>query len=100
MGNAPRAAVRRAKKLVATAAAFFAAAALAAVDVNLASQAELESVKGIGPSLSSLIISERRNGPFTSWDDFRTRVRGVGDAGAARFSKAGLTVNGKAYREP
>ena len=87
-------------RLVAALTAFIAAAAAAAVDVNLASEAELESVKGIGPSLSALIIVERRNGPYKSWDDFRRRVKGVGDAAAARLSQAGLTVNGKAYREP
>lgn len=86
-------------RLVAALAVFIAGAA-AAVDVNLASEAELESVKGIGPSLSTLIIVERRNGPFKSWVDFRRRVRGVGDAAAARLSQAGLTVDGKAYREP
>ena len=87
-------------RLAATLAAFIAAAAVAGVDVNVASEAELESVKGIGPSLSSLIIVERRNGPFKSWADFRSRVKGVGDAAAARVSQAGLTVDGKAYREP
>jgi len=90
----------RVPRLVAALSAFIAAAALAAVDVNLATEAELESVKGIGPSLSSLIIGERRNGPFKSWGDFRKRVSGVGDAAAARLSQAGLTLNGKRYREP
>ena len=37
------------KKLFAALAALLAAAAFAAVDVNKATQAELESIKGIGP---------------------------------------------------
>ena len=89
----------RIARIVAALYALIATGALAGVDVNLASQAELETVKGIGPSLSTLIVSERRNGPFKSWSDLRARVKGVGDAGADRFSKAGLTVDGKAYRE-
>ena len=89
----------RIARVAAALAAFVAASAFAGVDVNLASQAELESVKGIGPSLSTLIVTERRNGPFKSWSDFRARVKGVGDASADRFSKAGLTVDGKPYRQ-
>lgn len=71
--------------------------AFAATDVNKASQAELESVKGIGPGLSTKILAARQSGPFADWSDLQTRVKGVGAGNAVRFSADGLTVNGSAY---
>ena len=85
------------KKLLAFFAAMSLVAAFAAVDVNKASEAELDGVKGIGPVTSKLIISERKKGEFKNWDDFVTRVKGVGDKSAAKFSAEGLTVSGTAY---
>ena len=85
------------KKLLAAVLALFAAAAFAAVDVNKADQAELEAVKGIGPSLSQRILDERKKGSFKDWSDLIARIRGVGPGNAARFSTGGLTVNGSAY---
>jgi competence protein ComEA len=77
--------------------AAFAFAAQAAVDANKASQAELETVKGIGPGLSSKILDARKAGAFKDWNDLVDRVGGVGPGNAARFSQAGLTVNNVAY---
>ena len=77
-------------------AAVFALNAFAA-DANKASQAELETVKGIGPGLSAKIIKARETGTFKNWDDLVDRVGGVGPGNAARFSQAGLTVGGAAY---
>lgn len=74
-----------------------AAAALAAVDVNTASEAELDGIKGIGPGLSGRILEERKSAPFKDWADFIGRVGGVGNKSAVNFSKEGLTVNGKKY---
>jgi competence protein ComEA len=71
-----------------------AAPAWAAVEVNQASQAELESVKGIGPATSARLIEERKRSPFKDWDDLILRVKGVGAGSAAKLSEAGLTVNG------
>lgn len=68
---------------------------LAAVDANKASAAELTSVKGIGPTVSKAILDERKTGKFKSWADFIERVKGVGDARAAKLSKAGLTIDDK-----
>jgi competence protein ComEA len=70
--------------------------AFAAVDANRATQAELETVKGIGPGLSAKIVKARETGQFKSWADFVERVGGVGPGNAARFSQAGLTVSGGA----
>ena len=80
--------------------AAFAFAAQAAVDANKASQAELETVKGIGPGLSGKILDARKAGSFKDWTDLTERVGGVGPGNAARFSQAGLTVNDLAYSVP
>ncbi|MFM2053995.1 MAG: hypothetical protein RL456_2032 [Pseudomonadota bacterium] len=75
------------------------AAAQAATDINKASQAELEAVKGIGPSMSSRILDERRKSPFKDWADVMDRVKGVRQATATRLSTAGLTVNGGSFEQ-
>lgn len=85
------------KKVLAFFAAMSLAAAFAAVDVNKATEAELDGIKHIGPATSKLIISERKKSEFKSWEDFITRVKGVGEKRAAEFSAAGLTVGGAAY---
>ena len=85
------------KKLLAVMLALFAAAAFAAVDANKATQAELESIKGIGPVIATKILDERKKGSFKDWNDMVTRVKGVGDQNAAKFSTDGLTVNGAAF---
>jgi competence protein ComEA len=77
--------------------ALLSAAAFAAVDVNKASQAELEAVKGIGPTMSTKIVDARKAGPFADWRDLQSRVKGVGHASATKFSADGLTVNGASY---
>ncbi len=86
------------KKIVALLMAVFAAAAFAAVDVNKASQAELDGVKGIGPGIAGKILDERKKGSFKDWSDFIERVKGVGEGNAAKFSAEGLTVNGATFK--
>ena len=73
------------------------AAAFAATDVNKAGLAELEAVKGIGPSMATRILEARKSGSFNNWADLQGRVKGVGDGNARKFSADGLTVNGQAY---
>ncbi len=85
------------KKILTAMLALFAAVAFAAVDANKATQAELEAVKGIGPAISTKIIEERTKGAFKDWQDMVTRVKGVGESNAAKFSTEGLTVNGAAF---
>ncbi|TFZ00305.1 ComEA family DNA-binding protein [Ramlibacter humi] len=87
------------KKILATLALLLSATlALAAVDVNKATEAELDSVKGIGPGTSKIIMTERKKGDFKDWNDFITRVKGVGEKRAENLSEAGLTVGGKSYK--
>lgn len=74
-----------------------AANCFAAVDVNQASEAELDGIKGIGPSLSGKILAERGKAPFRDWQDLIRRVPGIRDKSAQRLSEAGLSVNGAVY---
>jgi len=57
----------------------------APVNVNTATETELEDLPGIGPTLAAAIIDEReRNGPFRSADDL-TRVHGIGEGRLAQL---------------
>jgi competence protein ComEA len=86
------------KKILAILFMFFTAVAMAAVDLNKATEAKLDSVKGIGPVTSKLIMSERKKGEFKDWQDFINRVKGIGDSRAAKLSAEGLTLNGATYK--
>ena len=86
------------KKILALVAMLYAAACFAAVDVNKANAAELDSIKGIGPSISTKILDERKKGDFKDWNDFVQRVKGVGEGNATKFSAEGLTVNGATFK--
>ena len=77
--------------------ALLAGGAASAADVNQASAAELEAVKGIGPALSGKILSARQQGQFKNWADLVERVSGMGPGNATRLSQNGLTVAGAAY---
>ncbi len=71
----------------------FAGLAAAAVDLNSATAAELDAVKGIGPAKAKAIIDYReKNGPFKSVDD----LKGVKGFGAKTIEKLRpeLTVGG------
>jgi competence protein ComEA len=52
---------------------------------------------GIGP-LAGKILDERKKSSFKDWDDLVERVKGIGEANAAKLSAGGLTVGGAAYR--
>ena len=86
------------KKVLAFFAAMTVAFAFAAVDVNKATPVELDGIKGIGPSISTKIVDERKKGNFKSWEDFIERVKGVGQGNAAKFSAEGLTIGGAGYK--
>lgn len=64
-----------------------------ALDVNTASIAQLESLRGIGPRTAKMIVSERsRAGAFASLEDLSDRVRGLGERRVRALSQAGLEV--------
>ena len=70
-------------------------AALAAVNVNTASQQELETLKGIGPVKAKAIVDYRsKNGPFKSPADL-VNVPGIGEKTVEKL-KADLAFGGAA----
>ncbi len=68
-----------------------------ALDINQANEAELDSVKGMGPSLSAKVLTARSQGPFKDWADLMQRVSGIRQNKARQFSDQGLTVNGQLF---
>lgn len=78
---------------------FFSFSAWATVDLNGATQSELEAVKGIGPAKARAIVDHRaKNGPFKSVDGL-AEVKGFGKASVAKL-KGELTVGGEAAKTP
>lgn len=93
--------VRRRARMTADCALLLALVAPAwALDVNQASAAELDSLRGVGPGLSTPLLAERAKAPFKDWRDLIARSKGIGPGNAARLSAQGLTVNGLAYERP
>ncbi len=88
------------KKFVITVAAIaslmFMSSSFAAVEINTADQAQLDSIAGIGPATSRAILEERKkNGNYKDWADLEQRVRGIGERNSVKLSAAGLVVNGQ-----
>lgn len=75
--------------------AFATAAFAGQVNLNTASQAELDTLKGVGPVKAKAIMDYRaKNGPFKSVDDLE-KVSGFGKKTVDKL-RADLTVNGAA----
>ena len=52
----------------------------APIDLNQATEAQLDALPGVGPATAAAIVEDRRrHGPFASVDDL-ARVRGIGPA--------------------
>ena len=77
-------------------------AAATPINVNTATQTELESIKGIGPSKAKTIISERLDGGhFQDANDLQKRVRGIGMRSVEKMVDNGLTIEAPgSFREP
>jgi competence protein ComEA len=69
------------------------------VELNRASQADLEALPGIGPALSERLLQERQRRAFSGWLDLVSRVKGVGWHGGLRLSRSGLRIEGQAHPE-
>jgi competence protein ComEA len=68
-----------------------------ATEINQASEAELDSIKGLGPASTARILKAREKGPFKDWTDLMQRVKGIKPAKAEQLSREGLTVAEKPY---
>ena len=85
------------KNIIAFLASMHLTLAFAGVDVNQASEADLDGIKGLGPATTRLILAERQKADFKSWADLISRVKGLGQNSAVKLSEAGLSVNGVSY---
>jgi len=72
------------------------------INVNTATQSELESIKGIGPAKAKTIITERMDGGhFQDAHDLQKRVRGIGMRSVEKMVDNGLTIEAPgSFREP
>ena len=87
------------KKLIASICCALSLSALA-LELNTANEAELDSVRGLGPSSTARILMAREQGLFKDWGDFMQRVKGIKPAAAAKLSATGLTVNALPFTAP
>lgn len=85
---------RLVNKVTLCAALGFAALCAQALEVNTANEAELDSMRGLGPDSTARILKAREAGPFADWQDFMQRVKGIKRATAQKLSSQGLTVAG------
>ena len=68
-----------------------------ALEVNDASEAELDGLRGIGPPFTRRLLDARQRQAFQSWHDLMSRVSGMGTKVARSLSSQGLTVQGRSY---
>jgi competence protein ComEA len=66
-----------------------------ALEVNHATEAELDGLRGLGPAFTRRILAERSLRPFADWPDLMRRVAGMGPVTAQNLSAQGLTVDGQ-----
>ena len=72
---------------------FICASALAAININTATQQQLESLNGIGPVKAKAIMDYRaKNGAFKTVDDLK-KVSGIGDKTLEKLKKD-ISVSG------
>ena len=62
------------------------------VEVNTATEDQLQSLRGIGPAMAARILAERSRAPFRSLADFDERVKGIGPASLRRLIADGLVL--------
>jgi competence protein ComEA len=67
------------------------------LEINQANEAELDSIKGMGPAMTRKVLVARADKPFMNWKDLMSRVAGIGKAKAQQFSAQGVLVNGQSF---
>jgi competence protein ComEA len=75
----------------------FAGLSWAQVELNKATEIDLDGLKGVGPSLTRQVINERQKGAFADWADVMHRIKGIGPKKANSLSEQGLRVQGQLY---
>lgn len=59
------------------------------IDINTATDSQLQTLYRVGPKLAAKIIAEREaNGPFSSLSDVANRVKGLGSKTVAKWDNA------------
>jgi competence protein ComEA len=66
-----------------------------ALEVNTATRAQLEQLRGLGVQTTERILQARGERAFADWDDLASRVPGISGKRAEQLHRQGLTVNGK-----
>lgn len=69
------------------------------IDLNKATEIELDGLKGVGPTLTREVMSERKKAPFRDWPDVMQRVKGIGPKKATSLSEQGVRVQGQGYAQ-
>ena len=69
-----------------------------ALEINQANEAELDSIKGMGPAMTRKVLAARTERLFMNWTDLKSRVTGIGKNKAQQFSDQGVLVNGLALK--
>ena len=77
----------------------FTAPALA-LDLNLATEAELDGLSGVGPAFTARVMQARAERPFLNWADFMQRVKGVREPTALKLSRQGARIQQQTYTPP
>lgn len=67
------------------------------IDLNKATEVELDALKGVGPVLTKELMNERKKAPFKDWEDATSRVKGLGPQKASSLSEQGVRLQGSAY---
>ena len=61
-------------------------------DLNQATRAEIEAVRGVGVELADRMLKARETGHFVDWADLRQRVKGVSRRALVGFREAGFHI--------
>ena len=85
------------KMAVTIATVMWAGVTWAQVDLNKASEIDLDGLKGVGPTLTREVMTERNKAPFRDWPDVMQRVKGIGPKKATMLSEQGVRVQGEGY---
>ena len=64
----------------------------AALELNTATEAELDGLSGFGPAFTARVMQARADRPFQDWADFIQRVKGVREPTAWRLSRQGVRI--------